>query len=325
MPSDAEQLTESEGVPIYRAEKALQQEEGNYEDARQVLREAPVAVKCRFASADADIYGLVLLKLNIHPPSLQKINILVGNERGIGNVKLSLGIREFSDAIDRLEREKGKMSALSQELGEGIQREFSPPESEWVELIRDRNELELQERMASRFADFLNEEELIMTVTLETGLIEGEADSSGSSDSNFVGDDEIDSVEFLCDVRVSPVRGEPVKVLSPGDPIFVTIKGGQDEHRRLINVIEKLTDEDVDMIPVPLSEIHRTQTGKLEFIVQFGENVTGRVIVGEDMNILTPRSVREAKSTSTDSVLPWVFLFLVLMLLGLAILYRLLL
>jgi len=326
LPNDAEQLAEAENVPLHRAQRALELEDGDYDRARTVLQEAPVAIKGRFASTKDDIYGVFILKVNIHPPNLIKMNVLVGNDRGIGNVKLSLSLDEFDRTIDRLTEEKGKMSALTQQLVESLQREFSPPSGKWVELIRDRKELELQEELSEFFSSQLDEEQIMMTLSLETGLVKQDGSvADETSEFDQQGREQEESVEVLCDLRVSPVRGEPVKNISVGDTIFVTVKEGQDEHKRLINVIDGLRNDDVGMIPVPVKNITRTNTGKLEFIVQFGENVRGKVVAGEDMNILTPRSVASVQgSGSSDSLVPWVLLFFTLMAFGLIILYALL-
>lgn len=328
MADNAEQLARSEEVPLYRAEKALNLENDDYEQARKRLREAPVAIKGRFASQNNDIYGLFLITLNINPPNLKSMDVLVGNHRGIGNVKLSLSHDEFSDAIDRLIHEKGKMTALTDQLIEGLQKEFSPPSTEWLELIKDREELSLQDKLDEEIAQFIDEEELLTTVSLESGLVgegddDGSAEDSSSDQSGGSGPDETGGVEIVCDVRVSPVRGRPVADIEIGEKIYVTVKDGQkNEHKKLINVIERLEDDAVGMIPAPVKDISRTKTGKLEFIAQFGENVTGRVVAGEDMNILTPASVSSASDDSLlDSVLTWIFLFIVIMVIGLSALY----
>lgn len=327
MADDAEQLAQAEDVPVYRAEKALSLEDGDYDDAQKRLREAPVAVKCRFASQNNDIYGLFLIMLNITPPSLESMMVLVGNHRGIGNVKLSLSHSEFADSIERLIQEKGKMTALSEQLEEGLQQAFSPPSNELVEIIKDRSELDLQDTLDQLIRDSIEEDELLTTVSLETGLVEGAGEASGDETETAEGapEGETDQVELLCDVRVSPVRGKPVANIEPGDKIFVSIKEGQEEHGKLMDVIERLEDDDIGMIPVPVREVSRTNTGKLEFIVQFGENVFGKVVAGEDMNILTPESVSASSSGGLfDSVLTWLFLFMIIMVIGLSILYGIL-
>lgn len=326
MSTDAEELAEAENVPLQRAETALKKQDGNYDQAQTALREAPVAIKSRFASTQDDIYGLFLLKVNNHPPNLKKMNVLVGNDKGIGNVKLSLSPNEFDSTIDRLAQEKGKMTALTQQLIESLQKKFSPPSGKWIELIRNREELELQQQLSDYLSDQLDQEQIMMTLTLEAGLVEQEETAlDETSDFEHQKREIEQTVELLCDLRVSPVRGEPVKNISAGDTIFVTIKEGQDEHKRLIDVIDGLKNEKIDMIPVPVENISRTRTGKLEFIVQFGENVRGKVVAGEDMNILTPDSVADAEGIrSSDSLLPWVLLFCILMAFGLIILYALL-
>jgi hypothetical protein len=321
---DAEQLAQAEDVPLYRAEKALNLEDGDYEQARKRLREAPVAVKCRFASQNNDIYGLFLVMINVTPPNLDSLSVLVGNHRGIGNVKLSLSHTEFLESIDRLEQEKGKMTALSEQLEEGLQGAFSPPSNEWMELINNREELSIQEQLDQLIAESIEEDELITTVSLETGLIEGEESDEGEAVSEEVPEDE-EGVQLLCDVRVSPVRGKPVADINVGEQIYVTVKDDQrDEHGRLIDVIDRLRDDDLGMVPVPVREVNRTNTGKLEFIVQFGENVNGRVLAGEDMNIMTPSSVsHEDDGDLLDSAIVWFLLFVVIMVIGISILYGL--
>lgn len=327
MAENAEQLAQEEAVPVYRAEKALDLSDGDRDEARQLLRDAPVAIKSRFASQNNDIYGLFLIMLEMTPPSLKSLSVLVGNHQGIGNVKLSLSPTDFREAIERLIREKGQMSALTEQLVNGLQQEFSPPTNEWIELIQEREELSIQDRLNDTIADSIEEEELLTTVSLEAGLVEGttsgESTTSETSESSDTGDDQ---VTFLCDVRVSPVRGKPVPTIEEGDPIFVTLKDSQEHTEpRLREIIERLEDDSTGMIPAPVRSISRTKTGKLELTVQFGENVFGTVVAGEDMNILTPDSVASESTGESvlDSPWTWILMFIVIMAIGLAILYGL--
>jgi hypothetical protein len=213
-----------------------------------------------------------------------------------------------------------------------LKESLSPPPEDWVSLIKARNEADLQTKLESTVKGILDERELVLTAELDMGILQPESEESepeeDSSSESSGGSSrfETDRVELRCDVRVSPVKGQAVQELEPGDVIYVDPQEGQDRHRALLQVIERLRDEQSGMIPVTVDTISRTQTGKVEITVQFGENVFGKTIAGEDMNILTPRSFGTESERFAEllSVLPWVLIGGGLLAIGLILLYAVL-
>ncbi|MFB6357230.1 MAG: hypothetical protein ABEJ65_12035 [bacterium] len=315
------QLSNQLGVSETRAREALARNNENFDEAASMLREAPVAIKGRFASQVDNIYGLFYLELEVSPPSLQECKVTVGNDRGISNVRLKLDHTEFSRAIDRVSNEKSTMSALTRQLKEGLLEHFSPPESRWIDWISEGEDVTIEKELSEEVATYIEEEDIILTVELEPGLIdtsETEAQSTESEESRTESEDE--RVELLCDVRVSPVRGQEANTIREGEALYVDIKDGQNEHSHLIDVInDQLRDEDVRMIPARVQSIEPTKTGKLEFLVQFGENVFGRVKAGEDMNLMTVNSVQSSRSTDDEMLPAWLWGLFFMTLTGLAI------
>lgn len=326
--ADAERLSRVESVDEERARKALDMGDGDFDEARHLLRQAPAALKFRFASQDEDVYGLGILLLEASPPGLQELKTVVGNDRSLGTVTLSQELSQLKREINERSNESSTMAALGRRLKDQLKKSLSPPPEDWISLVKARNEADLQAKLEDLVRSILDEGELVLTAELDVGILNSETEeshptsaSSTSSGSSYSRDE----VELLCDVKVSPVKGRAVQNLQPGEQIFVDLKEGQDNHRPLLEVIERLRDEQADMIPTTVDKISRTQSGKVEITVQFGENVFGKTIVGEDMNILTPESFRTESDRFSQllSVLPWVLLGVALLTIGLLVLYAL--
>lgn len=323
--AEAQRLSQVEAVDRDRAEQALDLGDGDFDKARHLLRQAPTAVKFRFASQAEDVYGLGIIVLNVSPPGMEELATVVGNDRGIGTVTLSQKYDQLKEEIAERSNNSSTMAALSRRLREELKQSLSPPPEDWISMIKARNETDLQTKLEEFVRSILEEDELVLTAELDVGILDfedkkNETSESGSSPSTP--EYNRNEVELLCDIRVSPVKGRAVQNLQPGELIYVDVKDGQG-HRPLIQVIERLRDEQADMIPATIDTISRTQSGKVEITVQFGENVFGKTIAGEDMNILTPQSF----GTETDrlsqllSILPWLLVGIGLLAIGLIVLY----
>jgi len=170
----------------------------------------------------------------------------------------------------------------------------------------------------------LDQEDLVLTADLEVGLFdpdlsENEEDRS-TPDSPSPSPQESRQVELICDVKVSPVKGKAVQSLRSGDVIFVDVSESQNDDAALIEVIDQLRDDEVGLIPAKIDRLSRTETGKVEITVQFGET-----IVGEEMNILTPDSISDIGSSVEGlfSFLPWILVGLALLMIGIIFLWML--
>ncbi|MFB6345698.1 MAG: hypothetical protein ABEK50_08010 [bacterium] len=329
--ADVKRLSEVEDVDEEQAEKALDLGDGNFDQARHLLRQAPAALKFRFTSQEDDVYGLGLVVLGVSPPGLEELASVVGNDRSLGTVTLSQDVVELKKEIAQRSNQASTMAALGRRLEEQLTQSLSPPPEEWVSYIKARNETDLQRKLEDLVMNILDQQELVLSAELEVGVIDYDEDEtstgteSDSDDHTVSSRSHPDRVELLCDVKVSPVKGKSVQNLQPGEAIFVDLKEGQDEHRPVIEVIERLRDEQSGLIPTKVDSIRRTESGKVEINVQFGENVFGKTIAGEDMNILTP----EAFGTGSDrlsqlyDLLPWILFGVGLLALGIVILYAL--
>lgn len=327
--ADVERLSKVESVDQDRAEQALDLGEGDFDKARHILRQAPTALKFRFASQDEEVYGLGIVVLSVSPPGLEELVTVVGNDRSLGTVTLSQAYSDLREEINERANHSSTMAALGRRLKEQLRESLSPPPENWVSLLRARNETDLQSKLENLVKNILDEGELVLTAELDVGILDfeesDETDSSDTSTPSTSSRYERDQVELLCDIKVSPVKGRAVQNLQPGEKIYVEPKEGQDDHRPLIQVIERLRDEQADMIPATVDTISRTQSGKVEITVQFGENVFGKTIAGEDMNILTPEVFRSESDRLSQllSVLPWILLGVALLTIGLLVLYAL--
>jgi SepF-like predicted cell division protein (DUF552 family) len=327
--ADVERLSRLESVDTQQAEEALERSDGEFERARSLLRKAPVAVKFRFSSQEEDVYGLGVILLDVSPPGLRDLTVLVGNEQSLGTIGLSQNHSELKKLIAERSNESSTMAALSRRLREGLNDSLSPPSEDWISLIKARNESDLQLLFEEHVKNLLDQDDLVLTADLEVGLVDAsvsEDDSGGSSTAERSRSDQgVRQVELICDVKVSPVKGQAVQSLQPGDVIFVDISEEQNDDAALVEVIEQLRDDEVGLIPAQIDRLGRTETGKVEITVQFGENVFGRTVVGEDMNILTPSSVSELGSSMDGlfSFLPWVVAGLALLTIGIIFLWML--
>jgi hypothetical protein len=223
------------------------------------------------------------------------------------------------------------MSALTDRLREGLDEAMDPPPENWISLIENRNENELQLQLEDMVKDILKQDDLVLAAELEAGLVEApeedtdrekseeepeeddseeQADDSDDQDKN----EETEEVTLLCNIKVSPLKGKSVQTLQPGDAIYVDISDDED-HQDIVDVLDNLRDDETGLIPVKIDSIAQTQTDKVEITVQFGENVFGRVIAGQDMNLLVPGSISKPVGGGSD-----VFSFLPLLGIGIVML-----
>jgi len=322
--AEVERLSRLESVDHQQAEEALDRSEGDFERARSLLRKAPVAVKFRFSSQEEDVYGLGVILLEVAPPELRDLTVLVGNDQSLGTIGLSQKYSELKKLIAERSNESSTMAALSRRLREGLNDSLSPPSEDWVSLIKARNESDLQLLFEEHVKNLLDQEDLVLTADLEVGLFdpdlsENEEDRS-TPDSPSPSPQESRQVELICDVKVSPVKGKAVQSLRSGDVIFVDVSESQNDDAALIEVIDQLRDDEVGLIPAKIDRLSRTETGKVEITVQFGET-----IVGEEMNILTPDSISDIGSSVEGlfSFLPWILVGLALLMIGIIFLWML--
>lgn len=328
--ADRERLSRLESVDSARAEEALEKADGDFEQARNLLRNAPAAVKFRFSSQEEDVYALGTVLLEVSPPGLKNLAVVVANDQSLGTVGLSQNYVDVKKVIGERANESSTMAALTQRLREGLNGALSPPSEDWITLIKARNEADLQLQLEELVKNVLSQDDIVLTADLEVGLLSPEEslsededtteETSASPDSSR---ETTDEVTLICDVKVSPVKGEAVQGLTPGDVIYVDVNDKQNDHPALLEVIDQLRDEEVGLIPASIDSISRTQTGKVEITVQFGENVFGRTVAGEEMNVLTPNSVSTAGSAVDGifSFLPWVLAGVGLLTIGIILLW----
>lgn len=322
--SDVDRLARLEAVDKNQAELAMEQA-NDFEDARAIIQDAPVAIKFRFRSDEDRIYGTGIVVLSMAPVDLKEFNSVIGNKEEYGKLSLDKGYRKFHSNIAELKQTSSIMSALTEDLNEAIRDEFSTPKTDWVPLIEARNEVGLQDELTKFLERIIEPEELEVTVELEVGLLdyssdedsEEEEESSERTTTKEV-EEEADSVTLLCEPRVNPLQGEPVQSLELGDMLFVDLKDDQTQNPALLQVMERLRDERIGLIPAKISEISETSTGKLEIIVQFGKNVYGRALVNKGMNLMTPSALerREELTSSLNSVVKWGLIGLSIFIIG---------
>lgn len=318
-----EEIAREVDVTTTRAEQALEMEDGDASAARERLTQAPSAIKARFAVPEERVYGLFYLLIQLSPPSLLEVKGLVGNSPGIGSVQLGTSLDELSSALERLDQRETTMTALTQQMMEALHQEFSPPGSPWINRIQEGDEMALEDSIAELINGFIENDQIMVTVELERGILPTEDEPEETPDRDGSSPTTQSRVQLLCDVEVSPVRGTEVQKLGIGDRIYVTIKNKSEQNTPLIEVIDQLKDESVGMIPVPIVDQHRTESGKIEYRVQFGQSVYGKVLVSEDMNILTPRSSNASApgGESSYSYLPWIIVGVGVLIVGLTLLW----
>lgn len=328
--SDLDRLARLEAVDTNQAELALE-DAGDFEEAREVLQKAPAAIKFQFKSDEDHIYGVGMVLLSLSPVDLKEFNSVVGNKEEFHKVSLNKSYQEFHSDITELQQLNSVMSALSEELNEELREEFSTPKTTWIPLVESRNEVGLQDELTTFLDRVLEPEEMEVTAELEVGLLdyekgaEVEEEESDSNDqSSRTVQEKADSVTVLCDTRVNPLQGEPVEALEPGNMIFVELND-DNQNPTLLQVLERLRDERVGLIPAKIKEIGETESGKVEIIVQFGKNVYGRALESKGMNIMTPSALerREQLTSSFSSALKWGSIALAIIVIGLTILYAL--
>lgn len=324
----AEDLATEHGVTLDMAEEALDRAGEDVSEAESLIENRYVALKGRFSAEESALYGLFMIDLEINPPGLKQLSVLVGNDNAIVNVSIQQEHSDFLESMDNVDSRSSRMGALTDDLEQALNQEFAPPSSEWMEMITQRLEMELQDELESFVADTVDEERVVLTMELEEYLPESESTDTSDpapSSSTESSDDstsryEDDSTTILkCNVKVSPVAGVPARSLTKGDYLYVAVQDGQDQHRRLINVLQGYEDDEYGMVPAPIAYRGRTETGKFEFFVRFGDEVFGKTIVGEDMNVLVP-SMDNSSSGGFSIQWDWVVGALVL-LMGLVALY----
>lgn len=330
--AEVDRLSRLEAVDTEEAERALNEADGDFDQARILLRDAPASIKFRFASQEEEIYGLGCIQFDVSPPGFKEMDVAVANDQDLKSVNLNQDQEKLCRVINQKSSEPSSMAALTQRLEEGIKESFSPPSDEWVSLLQARNEADIQFKLEEFVKDQLGEGGLVLSVQLQVGL-EGSPESTDNQEENEETEtdsptskrtDDENHVTLISDLKVSPVKGTVVKDLVPGDLIYVDVdklKNPQD--KTLIDVMDNLRDDRVDMIPAPIKSLENTETGKVEITVQFGENVFGRTVAGEEMNILTPASLSGFGSnvSSLLSILPWVLIGLGVLTFGIVILY----
>lgn len=328
--ADRERLSRLESVDSPRAKEALEKADGDFEQARSLLRNAPAAVKFRFSSQEEDVYALGAVLLEVSPPGLKNLAVVVANDQSLGTVGLSQDYADVKKVIGERANESSTMAALTQRLREGLNGALSPPSEDWITLIKARNEADLQLQLEELVKNVLSQDDIVLTADLEVGLLSPEESLSEDDDTPEETStrpdrsrETTDEVTLICDVKVSPVKGEAVQGLNPGDVIYVDVNDEKNDHPALLEVINQLRDEEVGLIPASIDSISRTQTGKVEITVQFGENVFGRTVAGEEMNVLTPNSVSSAGSAveGVFSFLPWILAGVGLLTIGIILLW----
>jgi hypothetical protein len=338
--SDAQRLSRQESVETFRAEEALKAADGDFEDARDRIREAPDGLKFRFSSQEEDVYGLGVLKFQSSPPTLKSMSVLVANDESLGTVSLGQTPSEVSNELVTRSDDASSMSALTTRLREGLDETLDPPPENWITLIENRNENELQLQLEDMVKDILKQDDIVLAAELEAGLVDGPEEETPESDADHEEDEEdeneeseekeeeeeeeeTEDVTLLCDIKVSPLKGKSVQNLQPGEAIYVDISDNED-HQEIVDVLDNLRDDETGLIPVKIDSIAQTQTDKVEITVQFGENVFGRTVAGKDMNLMAPGSVSKPVGGGSEivSLLPWMLAGIGLVILGIFLLWN---
>ncbi len=161
-----------------------------------------------------------MILLELVTPGLRSITVFVGNDQSLGTNGLSQEYSELKKIIAERSNESSIMVALSCRLREGLNDSLAPPSEDWLFLIKAGNESELQRLSEEHVKNPLDENDLVLTANLEVGLFEPDISEDGgdqklTSDGSSLSNQESRQVEWICDVKVSPVKGKSVQNLQP--------------------------------------------------------------------------------------------------------------
>ncbi len=280
-------------LPEELVDRTLEESE-SINEAEELLKPAVLVLNGKIFRSSSD--PVVFFQINWNLENLEEAEILgVAVSPRVEEIDLEENPEPFRNELVKLLNSDLRLDRLTEEINELLKSKIKVTSGELVEFLEESEWEQVKEKVQKiilKQPEFENRELEIYS----QHLLKIQVDQKPEEEEEEEGEDQVD---FRCGTEVSPTKGVSLDNLSPGDIIFVEIMESPSNRfeQKVISLLENSRDEETGMLPGKIISISEKGEGTLKIRVKFGENVTGTLECGSNINILCPESTRRKKAS----------------------------
>ncbi|MGM0381165.1 MAG: hypothetical protein ACQEP7_04195 [bacterium] len=281
---------EYENFPEEIVEEAWKQAD-SAAGAQELLQPSHLVMQGKISGSPRDPVGL--FQINWEMKNLEQANVLgVAVSPAVEGIAIEENPHPFRENLVELRNSNLRLDRLTDELDKLLKSELKNTSEQLMESLREIDREEIVDQVRETVLAKPDFEPFEVDINLQKLL------NIQTQKQEDIEEEEGEEVEFRCGTEVSPTKGVSLDRLSPGDVIFVEVLDSPQSplENRILSVLENSRDEESGMIPAKIMSIGDKGEGTIRIRVKFGENVTGVLDCGSNINVLCPESTREKKT-----------------------------
>lgn len=330
----AEKLSNTLHISSERAIKLLNLAEGNFNKARQLFIENLCAVKGHIICNDQKLYGVILIVFNeaSNSQKVNMLNFLLSREKEILSLNLDANYNQFKNNFFNISFKIQLLTNLMNEINASLNKLIPKVDTKKIYTQGNVSEIKvilndiIRKIVQDKSVDIQLDYELLSYIDFHIPEEKTEKTKTHYEDYSTTNTNTTQVMKTVkCDYKLSPAKGKPGKNLSVGDILFVKINDTSDDALKIINFLKQRYEGKVPDLKLPIINIEKNETDRLNVYVQLSENIRGKLLIGQEVNVKVydPKSEMANKmKENSDSLFSMTTIFyLVIGLLAIFIIY----